>query len=728
MKRIDFEKFECIGEEYNSRDCLPQIVDFINSDTCLKGKIMALYGLRRTGKSTLLQQALVKSGYKKGEFAFFELQSNDTMKDIEDCLEELLEKGIKAVAFDEITRAPDFISSSSSLPDIYAKYGMKILIAGTDSLGLMFASEHELFDRMKSISTTYISYAEHCRVFGTSSIDEYIEYGGLTSHGLDDIETGPVAPDSNENEYSLRLKKYLDSAVSSNIINSITHNNRMRLRNNELAALSEKELVAIIEKATELYSGVINENEMMNALTKASVSYPFKKPEDPASESIFRQIRRNKATMVSEFAEKINAAGIIETKITEGMIKELDDYLVQMNFLSSIEIIPIKKKLVRSAGESDEEQKKDWEKCKPFYNNYIIQPAIKYNHLRKAFDVINNSPLFDKLSSEERFRAKEKLDGHIKGLMSEQIITFDTTNILRGKYTVIKPEFYETQEKTGEYDMLIWDERNSRHWSFEIKHSSAPYTGYDSDGNYEGQDIHLVNENFIKASEERFGKFQRACVLYNGEPFISEKGTLFLNAGEFLISLDQTRDIEKTLSHFENEIKEKSRPQQKNEKEFEGKSAEEFGKIFSGLLPDEKSVLDDFLKGFKDYLSDSAEPGAITESYNAAHSTREEILGASWGDAERRSKALDSVLKKLGITDPKFMQPEPEDRRDAMLIMRDISRNLDGFIRRKKEEGNRNRASPGIDVEAVLKAPVVKKNPPTPPGSPSGGRGGRADD
>ena len=52
---------------------------------------------------------------------------------------------------------------------------MKIIVAGTDSLGFVLAERTELFDRTFRVNTTHIPYAEHSKVLDVNDIDDYIK-------------------------------------------------------------------------------------------------------------------------------------------------------------------------------------------------------------------------------------------------------------------------------------------------------------------------------------------------------------------------------------------------------------------------------------------------------------------------------------------------------------------------------------------------------------------------
>ena len=101
------------------------------------------------------------------------------MEDVYEVLDECIKNEKSIVLLDEITNIEDFTYDSEILADYYAKKGISIIIAGTDSLGLTLAGKGPLLGRKLEISMNYISFAEHSRVLGTKNIDENIKYGGL---------------------------------------------------------------------------------------------------------------------------------------------------------------------------------------------------------------------------------------------------------------------------------------------------------------------------------------------------------------------------------------------------------------------------------------------------------------------------------------------------------------------------------------------------------------------
>ena len=526
MFKRDISKFNV--KDKKERFAVQDVRDFIESDKALDGNILIIHGLRRTGKTTIMQQVLANySDINVCEF--YEIQEKDTMQNIYDTIIDSEKRGIKIICFDEITKAEDFIRDSALLPDVFAKDGMRIIVTGTDSLSFNFATDYELYGRTYKVSTTHIPFAEHCAVLNTNDIDDYIQFGGMMSKG----KSEKFVHDYNS------ACKYLDSAVSENIVNSLNKNRH----DCSLKKLSTRELQTIIEKMVELYSGQFEQEDLQNELTKATINNPINFLNKIIDKSITRPIVSKSKQIVKEFVKMINADTEIKTIIDEQMISELKDYLRTLNVVSVTSTINLKfQKLTGWTSEIEQ------------YEYHIIQPAIKYNHLQKGKDYIYNSPHYDILLPIEQKYLAIKLEEKIYGDMLEQIVLFDLNEALnvnlprfdKPKYKVYKPSFFINGDKNGEYGMLIHELATNRYWGFEIKHTTMPFIA---------QEKHLQNEAFFPILEENFGHRENVCVLYRGEPFLSDgSDTIYLNVSDFLCSINQTHNIEKTISDLTQNI------------------------------------------------------------------------------------------------------------------------------------------------------------------------------
>ena len=122
--------------KYGKRDCFSTLQKFVAGS--YDGKICILYGLRRTGKTTLLFQMLSELPIEKT--AYIKVQTTDDMSRLTKDLKALFELGYRYVFIDEITLLSDFIDTAAVLSDVFSMMGMKFVVCGTDSLGFAMAN------------------------------------------------------------------------------------------------------------------------------------------------------------------------------------------------------------------------------------------------------------------------------------------------------------------------------------------------------------------------------------------------------------------------------------------------------------------------------------------------------------------------------------------------------------------------------------------------------------
>lgn len=535
----DINKINTNGKK--ARDAVADVEKFVINPDVSNGRVLVLYGLRRTGKTTIMEQVL-ENHRDNRRCAFYEVEDNDTLDDVKKVIIDEKYKGVTLICFDEITKANDFITNSAALPDVFAKEGITIVLTGTDSLGFQFAEDNELYDRVVRINTTHVPFAEHCRVLDTNDIDDYIEYGGLMKKGLE-------KDDRIVHDYYSACR-YLDSAVAENIARSVKRNPE----DNCLEDLSKKELKAIIEKLVEAYSGKIDRKLLQNKLKSASISYVEKKYTDILEEDIIDRLVMEKSNIVRDFLERVNADESIKTPITKEMIDTLERYLINMNVLST-------------TPQTDYHQDDAvWTEGKTAHEYYLIQPAIKYYHLQEAKKFIESEKYYKELSTNEKQYLESKLDEKIKGDMTEQIILYDVFKSLDKKqYLVTKPVFFVDGQRKGEYDMLIYDKQKNVHWGFEIKHTNSLFFK---------QEQHLQNNDFAEIMNKKYGHRENVCVLYRGTPFCATSGTCYLNISDFLQKIYKTPDVEKVMLNLTKNLPVKELPTKGSHDSNEKKSEE----------------------------------------------------------------------------------------------------------------------------------------------------------
>ena len=193
--------FSASVRSYRKRACFQQLHDFVYGEP--QDKVLILYGLRRTGKTTMIRQIFAEmSDTELAKSAFIQITTRDTLANVNRDLRLLEAQGFRYVFLDEVTLMEDFIEGAALFSDVFAACGMKIVLSGTDSLGFLFTEDEQLYDRCILLHTTFIPYREFVSVLGIHGIDEYIRYGGTMSlGGVHYNETSTFASKARANEY-----------------------------------------------------------------------------------------------------------------------------------------------------------------------------------------------------------------------------------------------------------------------------------------------------------------------------------------------------------------------------------------------------------------------------------------------------------------------------------------------------------------------------------------------
>ena len=199
---------------YRKRECFGQLHDFVFGEP--QDKVFILYGLRRTGKTTMIRQILAEmTDEQLSKSAFIQITSKDTLANVNCDLKALEAHGFRYIFLDEVTLMDDFIEGAALFSDVFATCGMKIVLSGTDSLGFLFTEDAQLYDRCIMLHTTFIPYREFESVLGIHGIDEYIRYGGTMSlGGVHYNKTSTFASKEKADEY-------VDTAIARNIQHSL---------------------------------------------------------------------------------------------------------------------------------------------------------------------------------------------------------------------------------------------------------------------------------------------------------------------------------------------------------------------------------------------------------------------------------------------------------------------------------------------------------------------------
>lgn len=519
------ENLICDVRGYEKRDSFERLRKYIHNTR--GGKVYILYGLRRTGKTTLLFQAIAEMSPEDfAKAVYIKLRPTDEMDMVARDLDELYRKGYRYIFMDEVTLMKDFIDSAALLSDIYAMMGMRIVLSGMDSLGFWIARDNELYDREWMSHTTFIPYREYSRLLGIDSIDEYIRYGGTLRAGelaFDDADTlaSDAAFRDDEN-----TRRYIDTAIAQNIQHSLECY-EYGSHFHHLYPLYEKgELTGAINRIIE----DMNHRFVLEVLTRDFVSHDLGISARNLRQDRNPEIRTRALYEIDREAVTKRLMDILKIRNQEDQTIGLTDGLVNLikKYLKDLDLI------VNCPIESAETG------LPPQEHMLFLQPGMRYCQAQALVHSLMKDDYFKTLEEEKRTLITERILEEVRGRMLEDIVLLEATRALPKQYKVFKLVF-----RVGEYDMVIYDKETNSCAAYEIKHSSQ----YAKE-----QARHLMDQEKLAMLTPRYGTLAGRYVLYLGEDMDTEDGIAYRNAEQFLKTLPEitlATGLEETVSEDE---------------------------------------------------------------------------------------------------------------------------------------------------------------------------------
>ena len=485
---------------YRRRECFRQLHDFVYGEP--QDKVFILYGLRRTGKTTMIRQIFAEmSDTELAKSAFIQITAKDTLADVNRDLKALEAQGFRYVFLDEVT--PDGRISSRGARAVFwmcsQACGMKIVLSGTDSLGFLFTEDEQLYDRCVLLHTTFIPYREFESVLGVHGIDEYIRYGGTMSlGGVHYNETSTFASKESTDEY-------VDTAIARNIQHSLRcyqYEGHFR----HLRDLYEKgELTSAINRVVE---------DINHRFTLEVLSQDWKSHDLGISASNLRRDRKNP----TDILDRIDLALVTDSlrklleirnraeqtvALDDVHAAEIKEYLDLLDLTREIDVLHLPDVSTKSS------------------RTVIVQPGLRYAQADALIRSLLLDETFSALSLAERTAVQQRILTEIKGRMLEDIVLLET------KLANPKKQVFVLQFPVGEFDMVVFDPEAGSCRIFEIKHSEEAVPQ---------QYRHLIDEQKCAQTEHRYGPITGKFVLYRGESQVVE-GIQYQNVEEYLRSL-----------------------------------------------------------------------------------------------------------------------------------------------------------------------------------------------
>lgn len=486
---------------YHRRECFRQLRDYVYGEQ--QDKVFILYGLRRTGKTTMIRQIFAEmNDTELSRSAFIQITAKNTLADVNKDLKRLEAQGFRYVFLDEVTLMEDFIEGAALFSDVFAACGMKIVLSGTDSLGFLFTEDEQLYDRCILLHTTFIPYREFASVLGIHGIDEYIRYGGTMSlGGIHYNETSTFASKESTDEY-------VDTAIARNIQHSLRcyqyEGHFRHLRD----LYDRNELTSAINRVVE----DINHRFTLEVLTQ-----DFRSHDLGVSASNLRRDRQNP----TDILDRIDLAAVTESlrelleirnkaeqtvKLEDIHAAEIKEYLDLLDLTREIDVLHLPDVSTKSR------------------RTVIAQPGLRYAQADALIRSLLLDETFSALSLQERTAVQERIQTEIRGRMLEDIVLLET------KLANPKKQVFVLQFPVGEFDMVVFDPVAGSCQIFEIKHSAEIVPQ---------QYRHLIDEEKCAQAEHRYGPITGKTVLYRGKNRVVE-GIQYQNVEEYLRNIVRT--------------------------------------------------------------------------------------------------------------------------------------------------------------------------------------------
>ena len=463
-------------------------------------KVFILYGLRRTGKTTMIRQIIANMDSETlSKTALIQCTGKDSLAILNHDLDYLKDHGYINVFIDEITQLNDFIEGAALLSDIYAAGGMHIVLSGTDSLGFLLAEDRQLYDRCIMVHTTFIPYHEFESVLNIKGIDNYIIYGGTMSY------SGIKYHDQSPFSTVLSTEKYVDSAIAENLQHSLA----FYQYGNHFRGLSElyqnHELTNVINRVVE----DMNHRFTFEVLTKL-----FKSNDLGISAANLRSDRFEPSTILDRIDKplltrrlkqklKILDNDEVNIKIEQYHVDQIKQYLLLMDVITLIDV-----HYLPDIGKHE-------------MKTVISQPGLRYAQAKALIECLLLDPLFSALDFSMRQRFEKRILNEIRGRMMEEIVLLETTKALKHK------QVFTLQFDIGEYDMVVVDKDREYCDLYEIKHSDK----------IEPNQYRYLHDRFkLDMTEHRYGSIHGKHVIYRGKSQEVD-GIHYINVEEYLNDL-----------------------------------------------------------------------------------------------------------------------------------------------------------------------------------------------
>lgn len=482
------------ADSYKRRFCYDTLHNFLTHD-CEK-KVCTLFGLRRTGKTTMMAQAVADiADYEHTCWLYCE--AGDEIGNVKRYLREHPEA--RYVFIDEATRMANFTDAASILADRFAAdENRHIVIAGTDSLTLKLALNGELFDRAEVIHTTYIPFREFRYLFGEQmDIDKYIQFGGT-------LTTENVL--YNQQAEGIADYDYTDSAIAHNIQHSLKQFKDGSAFGPLLSFYAAGELTTLINKLVEkdnrsFLAMTINEAFQSHDLGRLRSIVDKSRDFDDVDSTLLKE-----KELADRVRETLEIKEPLLNKADKNTIAAIKKYLLMLDVIYPL---PDSKEVI------------------------FTQPGLRFSQVKRLINTLkNDSGLKEGYAPSIREKMWQRIEDSVAGNMMEDIIYAELSKNTSfcEKHEVEK---YRSYDGSHEIDIVLLDKQKDEAYLLEVKHSKEYVPCY--------QARHLISEEACKTiCKTHQVSIAGKAVIYRGESKPCTQGIYYFNVNQLLDEPEQT--------------------------------------------------------------------------------------------------------------------------------------------------------------------------------------------
>ena len=460
---------------FHKRYAVEEILDRLHN--YVAGKVCVVKGLRRTGKTTAIMQAieeLATSGVPYLKIGYVLVV--ETNADI-DALISLVQKSDWDYVFiDEITHLSGLLNKLKWFSDVLA-VPKKIVLAGTDSYVWPLAVTDVLYGRTLPVDLTYMSLREYAEVFphrikgftSAETVNHFCRYGGVVD----------------EREYVGMDNAFvsLQTALVENIANTIT-------RNNDHSSVKDK--VGLLYTVTK------------EQLTEAVICAVLQ-----AAQTQNNEVFRTSGVKIPELAARLlekqdmyKAQGI-----KADVVNRLMTALIELNVISKISNV------ARAVNGITPD------------TTSVLTCHISslYNTLMGESELILNEPVVG-AALENLILSQCVQFAAFTNTQYQRV--FGTKDIMVGYSRYNDAKATESQNRTPEIDIVVRHRESNKlvaQTAVEIKSSSEPLTSH-------------ARNFFLPSTEVALGKIDKYVVVYMGETQ-QHRDVYYVNSYDFLMDI-----------------------------------------------------------------------------------------------------------------------------------------------------------------------------------------------